>query len=253
MFDKQQEAYKKDGVDEDEPAEPQRKRKNEDDVSLIFSTTIHHNTHAVTHFTKHKYCRPSCSRIRLTPLHKQDTTTTTIKKARQKPSLRPAPEKRNTAIYVTSLPDDADIPEIECLFSRFGVIAEEIDSGSPRIKLYTDDAGKPKGDALIVYFRPESVALAITMADDTDFRLGQSGAMGKMKVVEADRAYKRQKDDEPGKQGAHGEGGEGAAAGKPKKKGPSKDQKKVMAKNQKMNRYVSILPLHLHTTNNSMC
>ncbi|EGC43336.1 nuclear mRNA splicing factor-associated protein [Histoplasma capsulatum var. duboisii H88] len=100
----------------------------------------------------------------------------------------------NTAVYVTSIPLDATIEEVNNVFSKCGVIAEEIDRRRPRIKMYTDDEGKFKGDALIVYFRPESVNLAIQMLDDTDFRLGETGPDGKMKVQTADYSFKVQKD-----------------------------------------------------------
>ena len=70
-----------------------------------------------------------------------------------------------------------------------------------------------------MYFRPESVDLAIQMLDDTDFRLGQSAPGGKMKVVAADFSYKAQKD---------------APA-----KSNMKDKKKIMKKTQKLNKYVS--------------
>lgn len=83
---------------------------------------------------------------------------------------------------------------MQSVFSKCGVIAEEIDSGKPRIKLYEDEQGNFKGDALVVYFRSESVPLAIQMLDDTDFRSGQSVPAGKMKVATADFSYKRQTD-----------------------------------------------------------
>ena len=60
--------------------------------------------------------------------------------------------------------------------------------------MYTDENGKFKGDALVVYFRPESVNLAIQMLDDTDFRLGQAGPDGKMKVQAADFSFKSQQE-----------------------------------------------------------
>ena len=91
-----------------------------------------------------------------------------------------------------NLPLNTDADEVQSVFSRCGVIAEEIDSGRPRVKLYEDEQGQFKGDALIVYFRPESVDLAIQMLDDTDFRLGQSVPAGKMRVSAADFSYKRQ-------------------------------------------------------------
>lgn len=129
-------------------------------------------------------------------------------------------ERVNTAVYVTSLPLDVTVEEVHDVFSKYGIIAEEVDSGKPRIKLYTDDAGNPKGDALVVYFRPESVALAVQMLDDYDFRLGESGPDGRMRVKAADYSYKKQQDvqgDVPGKQVN------------------MKDKKKVIKKTQKLN------------------
>jgi HIV Tat-specific factor 1 len=58
-------------------------------------------------------------------------------------------ERKNTAVYVTSLPSDVDVEEVEQVFSRYGVIAESLDSDAPRIKLYTDDNGNFRGEALI--------------------------------------------------------------------------------------------------------
>ncbi|KIW67895.1 hypothetical protein PV04_07110 [Phialophora macrospora] len=121
------------------------------------------------------------------------------KKKRKQPNgdesgNKPKKARVNTAVYVTSLPLDVDQEEIEHVFSKCGVIAEEIDSGKPRIKMYEDDKGQFKGDALVVYFRPESVNLAVQMLDDTDFRLGAEGSAGKMRVQAADFSYKSQQD-----------------------------------------------------------
>ena len=96
-----------------------------------------------------------------------------------------------------------------------GVIAEEIDSGSKRIKMYEDDQGQFKGDALVVYFRPESVDLALQMLDDTEFRLGTQGPNGNMRVQAADFSYKSQQE-------------------APEKRN-KRDQQKVIRKTQKMN------------------
>jgi HIV Tat-specific factor 1 len=119
---------------------------------------------------------------------------------------------------VTSIPLDATVDEVHDIFSKCGVIAEEIDRGKPRIKLYTDDDRKFKGDALVVYFRPESVNLAIQMLDDSDFRLGVAGPDGKMKVQAADFSFKSQQE--------------------APSKTSNKDKKKIIRKTQKMNKYV---------------
>lgn len=112
---------------------------------------------------------------------------------RQKPAREPPAPKANTAVYVTGLPLDVTVEEVHELFSRkCGVIAEEIDSGRPRIKLYTDEAGKFKGDALVVFFKPQSVDMAIMLLDDTEFRWNSTG---KMHVQAADTSYKKVKNE----------------------------------------------------------
>ncbi|KAJ5862201.1 hypothetical protein N7455_006269 [Penicillium solitum] len=103
----------------------------------------------------------------------------------------------NTAVWVTKIPLDAELSEIQDLFSKYGILAEELDTGKPRIKMYTDENGNFKGEALVVYFRPESVKLAIDCLDETDFRLGPHNPAGPMRVQTADFSYKREKDVEP--------------------------------------------------------
>lgn len=124
------------------------------------------------------------------------------------------PGRKNTAIYITNLPLDVTETEINDVFSKCGVIAEEIDHGKPRIKLYKNEDGKTKGDALVVYFRPESVKLAVQMLDDSDFRSGVEGT--RIKVQPADFSYKAQQE-------------------APVKKS-AKEKRKVIAKTQKLNR-----------------
>ncbi|EHL01235.1 putative Splicing factor U2AF-associated protein 2 [Glarea lozoyensis 74030] len=117
------------------------------------------------------------------------------KKAPKK-TKAPLPPKANTAVYVTGLPFDVTIPEVHEVFSRkCGVIAEEIDSGAPRIKLYTDSKGIFKGDALIVFFKPPSVDMAIMLLDDTQFRMADGEGSGRMRVQAADMSYKRVQND----------------------------------------------------------
>ncbi|RMD43699.1 hypothetical protein DV735_g1421, partial [Chaetothyriales sp. CBS 134920] len=107
---------------------------------------------------------------------------------------KPKKPRTNTAVYVTSIPLDATRSEIQSVFSKCGMIAEEIDSGQPRIKMYEDEKGEFKGDALVVYFRPESVQLAVQMLDDSDFRLGESRPSARMRVQAADFSYKSQQE-----------------------------------------------------------
>lgn len=117
---------------------------------------------------------------------------------------------------MTSLPLNVTVEEIKETFSKYGIIAEEVDTNKPRIKLYTDEDGNPKGDALIVYFRPESVQLAIQMMDDTDFRWGEKGPNGRMTVAVADMSYKKQVNTGDGKKVAPVKGAKGRGSAKQK-------------------------------------
>lgn len=119
-------------------------------------------------------------------------------------------------MFVTSIPLDTTLDQIHDVFSKCGVIAEEIDSGRPRIKMYLDEDGHFKGEALVVYFRPESVNLAIQMLDDSDFQLGVSGPLGPMRVQAADFSFKSQQE---------------APA-----KSSLRDKKKIMKRTQKLNK-----------------
>lgn len=133
-------------------------------------------------------------------LRQQDPNSSNKKNGRssKKAQRAPAQPKQNTAVYVTGLPLDATVDEVAELFSRkCGVIAEEIDSGRPRIKMYTDANGTFKGDALVVFFKPQSVDMAIMLLDDTDFRFTPSGlTSGKMRVQAAEMSYKKTKYDD---------------------------------------------------------
>lgn len=84
--------------------------------------------------------------------------------------------------------------------------------------MYTDDQDIFKGEALVVYFRPESVNLAVQMLDDSDFRIGVTGPMGPMKVQPADFSFKSQQEAPV--------------------KTTMKDKRKIMQRTQKLNKYV---------------
>ncbi|KAI9734137.1 MAG: hypothetical protein M1818_006659 [Claussenomyces sp. TS43310] len=139
-----------------------------------------------------------------------------------KKTKAPLPPRENTAIYVTGLPYDATVEEVREVFSRkCGVIAEEIDSGKPRIKLYTDKDGEFKGDALVVFFKAPSVNMAITLLDDTEFRFGDRRS-GRMRVQAADSSYKRVQ-----------QAGDGEAE-KERPKTSMRDKQKIIKKTQKL-------------------
>lgn len=100
----------------------------------------------------------------------------------------PAERKsKNTAVYVTGLPLDTEQDELIERFSRCGVI-EEDEQGEPKIKMYARDDGSFSGEALVVYFKEESVLLALNILDDAELRLGVPSTV--MRVTKADFAHK---------------------------------------------------------------
>ncbi|KAK9388644.1 hypothetical protein V1515DRAFT_578964 [Lipomyces mesembrius] len=131
------------------------------------------------------------------------------KKSKQDPSNAAAggaPQKKNTAVYITNLPRDVTFDELESVISKYGLIAEDISTGKKRIKIYTDDDGTPKGDALVVFFRAESVALAVDMLDESRIRFdGKRMVDGHeveienpvIRVQPADMGYKVEKEAQP--------------------------------------------------------
>lgn len=97
-------------------------------------------------------------------------------------------KSKNTAVYVTGLPCDADLEELVDRFSKCGVI-EEDDQGEPKLKMYARDDGSFSGEALVVYFMEDSVTLAINLLDEAELRLGDSSTV--MNVRRADFTHKQ--------------------------------------------------------------
>ena len=100
----------------------------------------------------------------------------------------PPPERKskNTAVFVR-LPFDATFDEVVERFNKCGVI-EEDDEGEPKVKMYARDDGTFSGEALVVYFKEESVSLAINILDDAELRLGNPSS--RMSVQRAEFGHK---------------------------------------------------------------
>lgn len=77
--------------------------------------------------------------------------------------------------------------EIVARFGKCGVL-EEDDQGEPKIKLYAKEDGSFSGEALVVYFKEESVPLAVAMLDDAELRFGDMST--KMNVQQAEFGHK---------------------------------------------------------------
>ncbi|CAH8605019.1 unnamed protein product [Heterobilharzia americana] len=91
--------------------------------------------------------------------------------ARKRKQTAPPPawyeidESKNTHVYVSGLPPTITDDEFLTLMSKCGVIMNEPFSNVPRVKLYKDQTGKPKGDGRCCYIKVESVELALKILD----------------------------------------------------------------------------------------
>ncbi|KAF9371056.1 hypothetical protein CPB97_002268, partial [Podila verticillata] len=109
-----------------------------------------------------------------------------------------------SSVFVTGLPLDTDVEEMGEFFKKGGVFMED-DSGNPRIKLYTNQEGRRTGEGLVTYLRPESVALAIDLLDDTEYRPGVERE--RVRVQQAQFKEKEKPTSGPGTPGSSASGG----------------------------------------------
>ncbi|CAK9798476.1 HIV Tat-specific factor 1 homolog [Anthophora plagiata] len=109
------------------------------------------------------------------------------RKAQEPPTWFEVDEAHNTAIYVSGLPLDITMEELTELFSKCGLIARD-EKGKDKIKLYKDSNGQPKGDALCIYIKVESVDLALKLLDKSQMR-GKTLAVQRAKFQMKGDAY----------------------------------------------------------------
>lgn len=77
-------------------------------------------------------------------------------------------EKKNTSIFITNLPIDITIDELYEIFSKFGIIMDDMFTiNTPRIKIYSLVGSC---EALIVFLREESAQMAIKYMDSSIIR-----------------------------------------------------------------------------------
>jgi HIV Tat-specific factor 1 len=79
-------------------------------------------------------------------------------------------KKPNCSVYVQGLPLDVTMEEMIEFFKKAGVIAKDPYDLTPKVKIYTDTLGQPKGDGLVTYLKPLAVISAFDILNEADFR-----------------------------------------------------------------------------------
>ncbi|CAE8699258.1 unnamed protein product [Polarella glacialis] len=80
--------------------------------------------------------------------------------------------KDNPNVYVSGLPPDVTVQELEPLFKRAGVLKVDVETGGSKIRIYCDESGRCKGDALVSYANSGSVDLAVKFLHEHELRTG---------------------------------------------------------------------------------
>mmetsp|Transcript_7807 Transcript_7807/g.27704 ORF Transcript_7807/g.27704 Transcript_7807/m.27704 type:complete len:516 (+) Transcript_7807:86-1633(+) len=73
-------------------------------------------------------------------------------------------------IYIEGVPSDVTLDELKDHFCKVGVLAMDPETQEPKIKIYRDDDGMPKGDASICYANAGSIDLALQILDGGSLR-----------------------------------------------------------------------------------
>lgn len=78
--------------------------------------------------------------------------------------------KENPNVYVSGLPRDVTLQELEPVFKRAGVLKVDVDTGGSKLRIYCTDSGDCKGDALVTYANAASVELAVKFLNEFELR-----------------------------------------------------------------------------------
>jgi len=79
------------------------------------------------------------------------------------------PHSMNCRIYISGLPAGVKEEDLASQFGMLGTVAKKKD-GSYKINLYTDESGKPKGDAVLTYEDPNAAQTAPEFFNDSEFK-----------------------------------------------------------------------------------
>lgn len=78
--------------------------------------------------------------------------------------------EHNRNVYVSGLPLDVTMDEFREMMHKYGLIEFDPRSKQPKIKLYMDENGQPKGDGRCCFIKKESVDLILNLLDGADYK-----------------------------------------------------------------------------------
>ena len=99
----------------------------------------------------------------------------------------------NNRIYVKGLPADMTVGELATFARRVGVILKDVETGEEKVRVYTDDEGKPKGDGAVTYLMEAAVDLALQQLDGREIRPGVPVSVERAVYDKTDKASKRKR------------------------------------------------------------
>lgn len=94
------------------------------------------------------------------------------KRAQQNKKKKWYEARNNTFVYASGLPADVTEDEVVDFFMKCGVLKIDPATGKKKVKIYTDDEGRQKGDVRVCYENIESVEMAIEWLSDSEIRPG---------------------------------------------------------------------------------
>jgi len=116
-------------------------------------------------------------------------------KKKKKRKYKPPPNK---SIYIQGLPVDVTQEELVEFCKKAGIIEKDPLTKMDKVRIYTDDSGVPKGDALVTYFVDLAIQNAFALLDGAELRPGNGGFPLTVQLPQFDPSKKKQKLDDAG-------------------------------------------------------
>ncbi|XP_045197517.1 HIV Tat-specific factor 1-like isoform X2 [Mercenaria mercenaria] len=79
-------------------------------------------------------------------------------------------DEHNTNVYVSGLPLDITMEEFKEMMTKYGLVMYDPRTRQPKMKLYMDENGQPRGDGRCCFIKKESVDLALNLLDGLEYK-----------------------------------------------------------------------------------